>query len=82
MDETLQMLKDLTDAPGVPGQEDPVREVMARYLAPHGELMYDNPGSIVGMNRGKNVDDDARRILVAGNIHSATSMTSTTPTAS
>ena len=23
MDETLQMLKDLTEAPGVPGQEDP-----------------------------------------------------------
>lgn len=68
MDDTLQMLKDLTDAPGVPGQEGPVREVMARYLAPHGELLYDNLGSIVGMNRGKNVDDDAPRILVAGHM--------------
>ncbi len=34
MDETLQMLKDLTEAPGVPGQEGPVREVTAQGIAP------------------------------------------------
>ena len=34
MDETLQMMKELTEAPGVPGQEGPVRDIMARYLAP------------------------------------------------
>jgi endoglucanase len=68
MDDTLQMLKDLTDAPGVPGQEGPVRDVMARYLAPHGELMYDNLGSIVAMSRGKHAGDDAPRVLVAGHM--------------
>ena len=65
MEETLQMLKDLTDASGVPGQEGPVREVMARYLAPLGELQYDNLGSIVAVSRGKKAEDDAPRVLVA-----------------
>ena len=68
MDDTLQLLKDLTDAPGVPGQEAPVREVMARYLAPLGELMYDNLGSIVGVSRGKHIGDDAPRVLLAGHL--------------
>src|SRR3954470_22801514 len=69
MDETLQMLKDLTEAPGVPGQEGPVREVMARYLAPLGEIATDNLGSIVGVKVGKGVNkDNAPRILVAGHM--------------
>jgi endoglucanase len=68
MDKTLQLLKDLTDAPGVPGQEGPVREVMERYLAPHGELLYDNLGSVVGMRRGKGVSDNSPRILLAGHM--------------
>ncbi len=68
MDDTLQLLKDLTDAPGVPGQEGPVREVMERYLAPHGELMYDNLGSVVGMRRGKGAGDNAPKVLIAGHM--------------
>ena len=68
MEETLQMLKDLTDASGVPGQEGPVREVMARYLAPLGELQYDNLGSIVAVSRGKHAGDDAPSVLVAGHL--------------
>jgi putative aminopeptidase FrvX len=68
MDKTLQLLKDLTDAPGVPGQEGPVREVMERYLAPHGELMYDNLGSVVGMRRGKGARDNSPRVLIAGHM--------------
>jgi putative aminopeptidase FrvX len=32
MDATLTMLKELAEAPGVPGQEEPVRKVMRRYL--------------------------------------------------
>ena len=31
MDETLTLLKDLTDAPGVSGYEEPVRRVMRRW---------------------------------------------------
>lgn len=69
MDDTLTMLKELTEANGVPGQEGPVREVMARYLAPLGEVVTDNLGSIVAYKTGKGVaKDDAPRVLVAGHM--------------
>ena len=69
MDETLQMMKELTEAPGVPGHEAAVREVMARYLSPMGEIVTDNLGSIVGVKTGSGVNkDDAPRVLVAGHM--------------
>lgn len=69
MDQTLQMMKELTEAPGVPGQEARVREVMSRYLAPLGEVITDNLGSIVGVKSGAGVNkDNAPRILLAGHM--------------
>jgi putative aminopeptidase FrvX len=69
MDETLEMLKDLTEAPGPSGQEGPVREVMARYLAPFGEVVTDNLGSIVAYKTGAGVDrSTAPRVLLAGHM--------------
>lgn len=69
MDNTLQMMKELTEAPGVPGQEGPVREVMARYLAPLGEVITDGLGSIVAVKAGRGVNkDSAPRILLAGHM--------------
>lgn len=53
MDETLKLLKDLTDAPGVSGFEGPARRVMRGYLEPLGEITTDNIGSIVGRKVGK-----------------------------
>ena len=53
MDETLEMMRELTDAPGVPGQEEAVRRVMRRYLEPIGEVLTDNLGSIVGRKVGR-----------------------------
>ena len=53
MEEMLTMMKELTDAPGVPGQEEAVRRVMRRYLEPLGEVMTDNLGSIVGRKVGQ-----------------------------
>jgi len=69
MDQTLQMMKELTEAPGVPGQEAPVREIMGRYLAPLGEIMTDNLGSIVAVKTGRGVNkDQAPRVLMAGHM--------------
>jgi endoglucanase len=63
------MMKELTEAPGVPGQEAPVRDVMSRYLSPLGEVITDNLGSIVGVKSGQGVDkDSAPRILLAGHM--------------
>ncbi len=69
MDDTLQMMKDLTEAPGVPGQEGAVREVMEKYLAPLGELISDKLGSVVASNTGQGADpDSAPKVLLAGHM--------------
>lgn len=68
MDDTLQMLKELTEANGVPGQEGPVREVMARYLEGTGEIITDNLGSIVARKNGNGAGDNAPKVLIAGHM--------------
>ncbi|NJN15497.1 MAG: M42 family metallopeptidase [Oscillochloris sp.] len=65
MDETLQMLKDLAEAPGVPGQETAVRKVMRRYLEPHGTIITDNLGSVIGRKVGV---EGGPKIMVAGHL--------------
>lgn len=65
MDATLTMLRELTEAPGVPGQEEAVRRVMRRYLEPLGEILTDNLGSIVGRKVGQ---ADGPKIMVAGHL--------------
>ncbi len=67
MDETLRMMQELTEALGVPGQEDEVRGLMARYLAPYGELVRDNLGSIVARVAGPDAGQGPR-VLVAGHM--------------
>ena len=47
LDETLTMLKDLTDAKGVPGNEREAREVMKKYIEPFAdEITTDNLGKL------------------------------------
>ncbi|MCG8347710.1 MAG: M42 family metallopeptidase [Chloroflexales bacterium] len=65
MEEMLTMMKELTDAPGVPGQEEAVRRVMRRYLEPLGEVMTDNLGSIVGRKVGQ---AGGPKIVLAGHL--------------
>ncbi len=65
LDTTLTMLQELTQAPGVPGQEKAVRQVMQRYLEPLGELLHDNLGSIACRKVGQ---QDGPSIMVAGHL--------------
>ncbi|NTW01050.1 MAG: M42 family metallopeptidase [Oscillochloris sp.] len=65
MDETLTMLKELAEAPGVSGQEGAVRQVMRRYLEPLGEIMIDNLGSIIGRKAGA---EDGPKVMIAGHL--------------
>lgn len=53
MDETVAMMRELTEAPGIPGYEEPVRQVMRRYLEPLGEIMTDNLGGIAARKVGQ-----------------------------
>ncbi len=64
LDETLTMLKDLTDARGIPGNEREVREVMTKYIAPYSdELTTDGLGSLIA-KQGEN----GPKIMVAGHL--------------
>ena len=65
MDKTLQLLKELAEAPGVPGQEEAVRQVMRRHLEPLGEVLTDNLGSVIGRKDGPR---DGPKVMLAGHL--------------
>ena len=66
LDDTLTMLKDLTDAKGIPGNEREPREVMEKYIAPYADkIEYDNLGSLIAEKVG---DANGPKIMVAGHL--------------
>lgn len=66
LDQTLTMLKDLTDARGIPGNEKEVRNEMEKYLKPQADEVYtDNLGSLIGKKTG---DANGPKIMVAGHL--------------
>jgi len=65
MDELLSLMKDLTDAPGVSGFEEPVRRVMRRYLEPVSQVLIDNLGSVVGRKVGQ---AGGPKVVLAGHL--------------
>ena len=55
-DETLTMLKELTDAKGIPGNEREPREVMKKYITPYAdEIDFDNLGSLIAKKSGDEI---------------------------
>jgi putative aminopeptidase FrvX len=65
-DETLSMLKELTDAKGVPGNEREPREIMRKYIEPYAdEMLSDNLGSLIAKKTGK---DGGPKVMVAGHL--------------
>lgn len=65
MDFTLNLLKELTEAPGVPGYESPVRAVVRKYLENYGELSQDKIGSVICRVTGAS---DKPRVMLAGHM--------------
>src|SRR5690625_3737428 len=66
LDETITMLKDLTDANGIPGNEKEPRDVMERYIKPYADEVYtDNLGSLIAKKTG---DEKGPKIMVAGHL--------------
>lgn len=62
----LELWKRLTEAPGIPGFEGPVRTVMREYISTYTqEIVCDNLGSLFGVMRG---DENGPRIMVAGHL--------------
>lgn len=67
MDETLKMLKELTEAKGTSGFEHEVRDVMKRYIAPYAdEMTTDRLGSLIAKQNG--TDEAGPKIMVAGHL--------------
>ncbi|GAA0601122.1 M42 family metallopeptidase [Virgibacillus siamensis] len=66
LDEMNTMLKDLTDAKGIPGNEKEPREVMEKYITPYADNVYmDNLGSLIAEKTG---DANGPKIMVAGHL--------------
>jgi len=65
MDSTLELLKELTEAHGVPGYEAPVRAVVRKYLESLGTLTQDKIGSVICQKKGSS---DAPRVMLAGHM--------------
>lgn len=66
LNEKLTMLKELTDAKGISGNEKEAREVMKKYIAPHATEVYtDNLGSLIAKKVGK---EDGPKVMVAGHL--------------
>jgi putative aminopeptidase FrvX len=64
MDSTEKLLKDLTEAHGVPGYETPVRAIVRKYLEPLGNLSHDKLGSVICTHIGS----DRPRVMLAGHM--------------
>ncbi|MGN1385508.1 MAG: M42 family metallopeptidase, partial [Bacillus sp. (in: firmicutes)] len=66
LDETLHMLKDLTDAKAIPGNEKEARDVMTKYIAPYAdEVSTDGLGSLIATKRGA---ENGPKIMIAGHL--------------
>lgn len=66
LDDTLQMLKELTDANAISGHEEEARLVMEKYLKETSNRVYtDNLGSIIGEKVGV---ADGPKVMIAGHL--------------
>ena len=65
MDFTKKMLKELTETPGVPGYETPIRAVVRSYLEKFGDITQDKIGSVICCKKG---NADRPKIMLAGHM--------------
>lgn len=66
LDETLEMLKELTDARAIPGNEREARDVMKKYIEPFvDEIEQDGLGSLIARKEG---DANGPKIMIAGHL--------------
>lgn len=66
-EDTLQLFKTLTELPGAPGNEKPVRDFMRQELQRYSdEIIQDHLGGIFGVRKAET--EDAPKVLVAGHM--------------
>ena len=66
LDETLMMLKQLTDARAIAGNEKESRDVMIEHMTPYAdEIQHDNLGAVIAKKVG---DANGPKIMIAGHL--------------
>jgi len=65
MDATIKLLKELTEAHGVPGYEAPVRAVLRKLLDPLGKISEDKLGNLICKKQGR---AETPRVMLAGHM--------------
>jgi putative aminopeptidase FrvX len=65
MDSTAQLLKELTEAYGIPGYEAPIRSIVRKHLEPLGEISQDKTGNVICQRKG---GSDSPRVMLAGHM--------------
>jgi endoglucanase len=65
LDNIETLLKELTEAPGVPGYESAVRAIIRRHLEPLATIEQDKMGSIIGKKVGTSASP---RVMLAGHM--------------
>lgn len=66
LDETLEMLKELTDARGIPGNEREARDAMKKHIEPYtDEIDHDGLGSLIARKTG---DANGPKVMIAGHL--------------
>jgi putative aminopeptidase FrvX len=74
-DRTVELLQKLSDAPGPPGFEEPIRRVMLDFIKPHAEsIQFDGLGSIIAKqgSQGPRIMVDAHMDELGGMIRRIT----------
>ena len=66
MDQTLALLKELTEAHGIPGYEAPVRAIVRKHLEGLGNLSQDKVGSVICQKDGNG--GEGPRVMLAGHM--------------
>jgi len=65
MDEIEKLLKELTEASGVPGYEGEIRDIIRRYFEPLGNISQDKMGSLICKQSG---DSEKPKVMLAGHM--------------
>lgn len=70
MDDTTRLLRDLTEAHGVPGYETEVRRVVRKYLEGMGEITQDQLGSVIchKTNHQESIGNNLPRVMLAAHM--------------
>ncbi len=64
-DPTMELLKELTEANGIPGYEGQVRGIVRTLFEPYGEISQDKIGSVICKSAGSS---EAPKVMLAGHM--------------